>query len=402
MEGPDGDTLGGHMVQEIRNYHRTCFAGMKERGEARWLSSDLTEGTMTRFCEDSAKRFPVVRLCVDGWKARELLRKAWPGWAQDHLPDLNPAGLGKSKKGKRAKAESVLDDSDPETNEMTQIDMNSLIRMPAKDEDKEAVSVVATLTGPPPSLRVDPAIPVIIAAPLFPSVVAHAPPSASSSGAIDFARHRDNTSEPHDIVNTIPSTEQDVGCDSSVDISVSTSLAKRTRSVSDAGNNVPASDDESVKRRKLEPASVADTTSQDDTPRASSSATPTATAFSSFVFKRLHPTPIPIFVAPGSSEGSRPPTKASHAGSSKPAKKVKPKVVAADLPIYPSENVVTARQLQLREWLDTQEVGATKAQFAVFSSSITKEVMKADNKRIADLKAQGVTTLGEWKHPTHK
>lgn len=177
MEGPDGDTLGGHMVQEIRNYHRTCFAGMKERGEARWLSSDLTEGTMTRFCEDSAKRFPVVRLCVDGWKARELLRKAWPGWAQDHLPDLNPAGLGKSKKGKRAKAESVLDDSDPETNEMTQIDMNSLIRMPAKDEDKEAVSVVATLTGPPPSLRVDPAIPVIVAAPLFPSVVAHAPPS---------------------------------------------------------------------------------------------------------------------------------------------------------------------------------------------------------------------------------
>lgn len=79
-------------------------------------------------------------------------------------------------------------------------------------------------------------------------------------------------------------------------------------------------------------------------------------------------------------------------------KQVKPQVIAANPPIYPKENVVTARyarragslipyltiiglldscrELQLREWLDSQEVGATKAQFATFSSSITKEVTK--------------------------
>lgn len=76
MQGPDGELLGGQIVLEIRSFYWMCFKDLKDRGEATWLCTDMSETVLTRLCEESVKRFPTERLCVDGWKARELMRLA--------------------------------------------------------------------------------------------------------------------------------------------------------------------------------------------------------------------------------------------------------------------------------------------------------------------------------------
>ncbi|EIM84555.1 uncharacterized protein STEHIDRAFT_132828 [Stereum hirsutum FP-91666 SS1] len=368
MEGPDGELLGGQMVLEVRSFHRTCFKDLKDRGEATWLFTDLSETVLTRLCEESAKRFPTERLCVDGWKARELMRLAWPGWAKENLKDLKPDAAKRWKGKARAKETETDAKSVDQPLFAAEVVLDLLLlhvfdgleRIPAKEEDNISLPAVVfqhptpRQTALPLDIVLDPLL--LLETP-NPGTVANAAPNAEEPPASDAV-------SPDTLCTTYGTDTYDG------------SLTCATQ----PGATVP------------EGASGTEQTSKLPTPTAPSK--PSTTAFSSAVFKPLHHTPLPTSIAgPSTAHGdaSSPPTKASH--MSKQPKETKPKLSAADLPIYPRENNVTGRELQPREWLDSQEVGATKARFNAYFGTVTKEVTK---------KAQGVKCLGEWVHPKYK
>jgi hypothetical protein len=108
LEDTDGKPIDGRLAAEIREFARTIWADLYDRGMAPQKWSVATKTVRDEYADEMESNWPVVGYCDNHWKAHAIATANYPQW----LKTYREKKLEQSDKPARKRRKTVLEDDE--------------------------------------------------------------------------------------------------------------------------------------------------------------------------------------------------------------------------------------------------------------------------------------------------